>query len=204
LLLSHSWMGTGRRDQQIHPKTLQKLARRVVLGVQVGKLWRFRATEWTKSSWVASATIHSIPARFDKLPRLSRRRDGDGAEPLARAAAAADLPPQLPGFTYGCHFANRSKAAERVPRTASWTGASQDIHARLRMSSGQSSLCVTIARAPRIQGANLTKLDAFTRSLKTNKEVIEINQKAWGKSSNKGSAVRLRTCSRMRGTDGYK
>jgi hypothetical protein len=81
-------MGTGRRDQQIHPKTLQKLARRVVLGVQVGKLWRFRATEWTISSWVASATIHSIPARFDKLPRLSRRRDGDGAEPLARAAAA--------------------------------------------------------------------------------------------------------------------
>jgi hypothetical protein len=81
-------MGTGRRDQQIHPKTFQKLARRVVLGVQVGKLWRFRATEWTISSWVASATIHSIPARFDKLPRLSRRRDGDGAEPLARAAAA--------------------------------------------------------------------------------------------------------------------
>ncbi len=31
---------------QIHPKTLQKLARRgVVRGVHVGKLWRFRASE---------------------------------------------------------------------------------------------------------------------------------------------------------------
>jgi alpha-galactosidase len=37
----------------------------------------------------------------------------------------------------------------------------------------------TIARSPLIQGANLTKLDAFTRSLMTNKDVIEINQKAW-------------------------
>jgi hypothetical protein len=36
-----------------------------------------------------------------------------------------------------------------------------------------------IARSPLILGANLTKLDDFTRSLITNKEVIEINQKAW-------------------------
>jgi hypothetical protein len=35
-----------------------------------------------------------------------------------------------------------------------------------------------IARSPLILGANLTKLDDFTRSLITNKEVIEINQKA--------------------------
>lgn len=31
---------------QIHPKTLQRLARKgVIRGVHVGKLWRFRATE---------------------------------------------------------------------------------------------------------------------------------------------------------------
>ena len=35
-----------------------------------------------------------------------------------------------------------------------------------------------IARSPLILGANLTKLDEFTRGLITNKEVIEINQKA--------------------------
>jgi hypothetical protein len=34
------------------------------------------------------------------------------------------------------------------------------------------------ARSPLILGANLTKLDEFTRSLMTNKEVLEINQKA--------------------------
>jgi hypothetical protein len=36
-----------------------------------------------------------------------------------------------------------------------------------------------IARSPLILGANLTKLDEFTRALITNKEVIEINQNAW-------------------------
>lgn len=36
-----------------------------------------------------------------------------------------------------------------------------------------------IARSPLFLGCNLTKLDAFTRSLITNEEVIEINQKAW-------------------------
>jgi len=35
-----------------------------------------------------------------------------------------------------------------------------------------------ISRSPLILGANLTKLDDFTRSLVTNKEVLEINQKA--------------------------
>ncbi|MGP8174270.1 MAG: glycoside hydrolase family 27 protein, partial [Terracidiphilus sp.] len=35
-----------------------------------------------------------------------------------------------------------------------------------------------IARSPLILGANLTKLDDFTRSLMTNKDAIEINQKA--------------------------
>jgi hypothetical protein len=35
-----------------------------------------------------------------------------------------------------------------------------------------------IARSPLMLGANLTKLDDFTRSLITNKEVIEINQKS--------------------------
>ena len=36
-----------------------------------------------------------------------------------------------------------------------------------------------IARSPLLLGCNLTKLDAFTRSLITNKEVIGINQNAW-------------------------
>ena len=36
-----------------------------------------------------------------------------------------------------------------------------------------------IARSPLFLGCNLTKLDAFTRSLITNEEVIEINQKSW-------------------------
>lgn len=36
-----------------------------------------------------------------------------------------------------------------------------------------------ISRSPLILGANLTKLDAFTRSLMTNKEVIAIDQAAW-------------------------
>jgi hypothetical protein len=37
----------------------------------------------------------------------------------------------------------------------------------------------SITRSPLILGANLTKLDDFTRSLITNKEVLEINQRAW-------------------------
>ena len=37
----------------------------------------------------------------------------------------------------------------------------------------------SIARSPLILGANLTKLDDFTRSLITNKEVIAVNQTAW-------------------------
>jgi len=36
-----------------------------------------------------------------------------------------------------------------------------------------------IARSPLILGANLTKLDDFTRSLITNKDVIAVNQTAW-------------------------
>ncbi len=35
-----------------------------------------------------------------------------------------------------------------------------------------------VARSPLLLGANLTRLDGFTRSLMTNREVIEINQKA--------------------------
>ncbi|MFY9854636.1 MAG: glycoside hydrolase family 27 protein [Terracidiphilus sp.] len=37
-----------------------------------------------------------------------------------------------------------------------------------------------IARSPLILGANLTRLDEFTRSLVTNQEVIDVNQKAYG------------------------
>lgn len=45
-----------------------------------------------------------------------------------------------------------------------------------------------MARSPLILGCNLTKLDAFTRSLITNKEVIDINQKAWSSHPVKTSA----------------
>ncbi|MGP8226407.1 MAG: glycoside hydrolase family 27 protein [Terracidiphilus sp.] len=37
----------------------------------------------------------------------------------------------------------------------------------------------SISRSPLILGANLTKLDDFTKSLITNKEVIEVNQNTW-------------------------
>ena len=37
----------------------------------------------------------------------------------------------------------------------------------------------TIARSPLMLGANLTKLDHLTRSLITNREMIDINQKSW-------------------------
>jgi hypothetical protein len=37
----------------------------------------------------------------------------------------------------------------------------------------------TFARSPLMLGANLTRLDDFTRSLITNQEVIDINQKSW-------------------------
>lgn len=38
---------------RIHPKTLQKLARRgVVHGIRIGKLWRFRASDIQE--WIAS------------------------------------------------------------------------------------------------------------------------------------------------------
>ena len=36
-----------------------------------------------------------------------------------------------------------------------------------------------ISRSPLIFGGNLTKLDDFTKSLLTNKEILEINQKSW-------------------------
>jgi hypothetical protein len=36
-----------------------------------------------------------------------------------------------------------------------------------------------VSRSPLILGANLTRLDDFTRSLITNREVIEINQQSW-------------------------
>jgi len=37
----------------------------------------------------------------------------------------------------------------------------------------------SIARSPLILGANLTRLDDFTRSIITNKDVIQVNQTAW-------------------------
>ena len=40
---------------QIHPKTLQKLARAgIVIGIRIGKLWRFRAS--ALNEWLAKMT----------------------------------------------------------------------------------------------------------------------------------------------------
>ncbi len=45
-----------------------------------------------------------------------------------------------------------------------------------------------IARSPLLLGCNLTKLDDYTRSLITNRELIEINQKAWSSHPVKSTA----------------
>ena len=52
--LLDSWQAAAM--MKIHPKTLQKLARRGIPGVHVGKLWRFRASAieaWISSKWRA-------------------------------------------------------------------------------------------------------------------------------------------------------
>jgi excisionase family DNA binding protein len=54
---------------KIHPKTLQRMARRgEITGVQIGKLWRFRASEL--NIWMRGIIAHSYPCRLD----LKRRR----------------------------------------------------------------------------------------------------------------------------------
>ena len=42
---------------KIHPKTLQRMARRrQIPGVQIGKLWRFRRSEL--NAWIESIILH--------------------------------------------------------------------------------------------------------------------------------------------------
>lgn len=54
---------------KIHPKTLQRMARRgEVPGIQIGKLWRFRAS--ALNAWMNGIDTHEYPSRF----KLERRQ----------------------------------------------------------------------------------------------------------------------------------
>lgn len=54
---------------KIHPKTLQRMARTgEIPGVQIGKLWRFRASEL--NAWMQGIIAHSYPCRLN----LERRQ----------------------------------------------------------------------------------------------------------------------------------
>jgi len=54
---------------KIHPKTLQRMARRgEIPGVQIGKLWRFRRSEL--NGWMEGIITRSYPCRL-KLERRS-------------------------------------------------------------------------------------------------------------------------------------
>ena len=49
---------------KIHPKTLQRMARRgEIPAIQIGKLWRFRASEL--SAWTHDIIAHSYPCRLN-------------------------------------------------------------------------------------------------------------------------------------------
>ena len=54
---------------KIHPKTLQRMARRgEIPGIQIGKLWRFRRSEL--NAWMEGIIAHSYPCRLN----LERRQ----------------------------------------------------------------------------------------------------------------------------------
>ena len=54
---------------KIHPKTLQRMARRgEIPAIQIGKLWRFRASEL--NAWMQGIIAHSYPCRLN----LERRQ----------------------------------------------------------------------------------------------------------------------------------
>jgi excisionase family DNA binding protein len=49
---------------KIHPKTLQRMARRgEIPAIQIGKLWRFRASEL--NAWMHGIIAHSYPCRLN-------------------------------------------------------------------------------------------------------------------------------------------
>jgi excisionase family DNA binding protein len=55
---------------KIHPRTLQRMARRgEIAGVQIGRLWRFRASDL--NAGMHGIIPHSYPCRLD----LKRRRE---------------------------------------------------------------------------------------------------------------------------------
>lgn len=55
---------------KIHPKTLQRMARRrEIPGIQIGKLWRFRAS--ALNTWMNGIVTHEYPNHFN-----SERRQG--------------------------------------------------------------------------------------------------------------------------------
>ena len=55
---------------KIHPKTLQRMARRgEIPGVQIGKLWRFRRSEL--NAWMEGIITRSYPCRLN----LERRSE---------------------------------------------------------------------------------------------------------------------------------
>ena len=53
---------------RIHPKTLQRMARRgEIPGVQIGKLWRFRRSEL--NAWMEDLIKRSHPCRLEQEER---------------------------------------------------------------------------------------------------------------------------------------
>jgi excisionase family DNA binding protein len=57
---------------RIHPKTLQRMARRrEIPGVQIGKLWRFRRSEL--NGWMEGLIKRSHPPQAGKETRKKRR-----------------------------------------------------------------------------------------------------------------------------------
>ena len=75
-------------------------------------------------------------------------------------------------------LARSRHAAGRLARTASRQGSGAR-HRNYTQDEQRTEFTLwAISRSPLILGANLTKLDDFTRSLITNKEVLDINQNA--------------------------
>src|ERR1035441_1736219 len=99
----------------------------------------------------------------------NRRRAEDGVHAVGDCAVAS--PSWVQSDEAGCLYAilNNQQGSDRdQPESVEQ---SSDLKTEFTL--------WAIARSPLLLGCNLTKLDAFTRSLITNKEVIEINQKAW-------------------------
>jgi len=55
---------------KIHPKTLQRMARRgEIPAIQIGKLWRFRASEL--DAWMGNNAGHSSRSHVDEKDRIA-------------------------------------------------------------------------------------------------------------------------------------